>query len=140
LEISATTKGLMGEFYAAGAITSFGTHKVSLCQQDSVDLVAFNADQFLRVQVKTATLHKRPHHNPSYQFQLGSGGKKKRIPAIADYDIIALVAGFHRRVLFLPVQSVSQQLTKRLPPSRFTAEAEIESWMAAVDYISGMRR
>ena len=137
--ISATTKGLMGEFYAAGAILSFGTHKVSLCQQDAVDLVAFNSDNHLLVQVKTAFLASRPNRSPSYQFQLAHGGKNKRVATERDFDIYALVASHNRRVLFLPTRSLLQH-TKRVPPSRFTAEAEIDSWHKAVNYVLEMRK
>jgi len=130
----------MGEYIAAAAILSIGTHKVALAQQDCIDLVAF-ADHFLRIQVKTATLHQRPHRQSGYQFQLARGNKVKRIPTQRDFDIYALVAGDpqHRRCLFLPTGSVSQ-LTKRVSPSRFTVEAEIDSWNKAVNYVLEMRR
>jgi hypothetical protein len=131
----------MGEYIAAGAILSFGTHKVSLCQQDGIDMVAFNDDCFLRIQVKTASLHKRKHHRPAYQFQLARGSAKKHKPTEKDFDIIALVAGHpeHRRCLFLPVRKVLQY-TKRLPVSAFSVEAEIESWHRAVNAIIEARR
>ena len=132
----------MGEYIAAAAIISIGTHKVSLCQQTAVDLVAFDADSYLSVQVKTASLITRPNHSPSYQFQLASGSKVKRRANPRDFDIYALVAGdpSHRRCLFLPTAKLCLQSTKRLSPSRFTAEAEIESWNRAVDYVLEIRR
>jgi len=132
----------MGEYIAAAAIISIGTHKVSLCQQTAVDLVAFDADSYLSVQVKTASLIARPNHSPSYQFQLAHGSKVKRRHSPRDFDIYALVAGdpSHRRCLFLPTAKLCLQSTKRLSPSRFTAEAEVESWHRAVDYVLEMRR
>ena len=36
----------MGEYIAAAAILSIGTHKVALAQQDRIDLVAFTTDHF----------------------------------------------------------------------------------------------
>jgi hypothetical protein len=139
---SAVTIGLMGEYLAAAAIISIGTHKVSLCQQTAVDLVAFDADSYLSVQVKTSTLHQRLHRQPSYQFQLAHGSKVKRKHSARDFDIYALVAGdpSHRRCLFLPTAKLCLQSTKRLSPSRFTAEAEVESWHRAVDYVLEMRK
>jgi len=131
----------MGEYIAAAAILSIGTHKVALAQQDHIDLVAFDADFFYKVQVKAATLHKRPHRHQSYQFQLGRGNKVKRIPTEKDFDIYALVAGdpSHRRCLFLPTKSVPQ-LTKRVSPARFTVEAEVDSWHKAINYVLEMRK
>jgi hypothetical protein len=139
--LTATVTGLMGEYIAAAAILSIGTHKVSLAQQDRIDLVAFTTDHFLRVQVKTATLHERQYRNASYQFQLAHGNKIKTIPNEKDFDIYALVAGNpqHRRCVFMPTKSVSQR-TKRMSPSRFTVEAEIESWHKAVNYVLEIRR
>lgn len=129
----------MGEYYAAGAILSFGTHQVSLAQQMGCDLVAFNRDCFLRVQVKTANLHQRKGHRPAYQFQIAKGRGKKQIPTIEDFDILGLVAASHRRCLFLPVRRVLQY-TKRIPVSAFNAEAEAESWHRAVEEMVEARR
>lgn len=133
------TLGLIGEHIAASAILSLGW-RVSMCQQTSIDLLAFNDEIFLRIQVKSANAYvsgRRKH--PSHHFQLGLGGKK-RPATIEDYDIVALVKPDTRRCLFMPVTSLLRHKTKRVSPSRFTAENEADSWHHAVDVILEMRQ
>jgi len=133
-----TTIGLIGEYAAASAILSMGW-RVSMAQQDAIDLLAFKDDAFLRIQVKTAhALLSKGRRNPSCHFQLGHGGNK-RLPTIKDYDIVALVKPDTRLCIFYPIQAISQY-TKRVNPTRFTAENEAESWQKAVDVIMEMRR
>ena len=55
MQVAETTKGLIGEYIFAGALLELGW-KVSMAQQDSVDLIAWKDDQYLRVQVKSSTL------------------------------------------------------------------------------------
>lgn len=55
MPVPETTKGLIGEYICASALLELGW-KVSMAQQDSVDLLAWKDDQYLRVQVKSASL------------------------------------------------------------------------------------
>ena len=122
----------MAEHIAAAAILEQGW-RVGMAQQDSVDLLAWRGDRFLRVQVKGANMN-QPNR---YQFQLGSGARKKKKPSIENYDVVALVGIYHRRVLFLPVEKV-QQFTKRLKAKRFEDPSiETDSWNYTMEIIDG---
>jgi hypothetical protein len=134
--ISETTSGLAAEYIAAASILELGW-RVSLAQQDRVDLVAWKDGQFLRIQVKGSNLRYNKGHSAGYHFQLGCGSKKKTLPSKDDYDVIALVAIPARRVLFFPVETV-QQYTKRATPRRFEyPDIEADSWNKTLEMING---
>ena len=137
--MSETTTGLIGEYIAAAAILAQGW-RVSLSPQDRVDMVAWNGQEFLRVQAKTASLlGDSDGRSPRHHFQLGHGCKAKHLPTKDDYDVLCLVSPNARRVLFMPVTSI-RQYSMRLPASRFTEAAETDSWDKAVDHVLEMRR
>ena len=137
--MSETTTGLIGEYIAAAAILAQGW-RVSMAQQDRVDMVAWNGQEFLRVQAKAATLlGNQDGRSPRHHFNLGHGCKTKHLPTKDDYDVLCLVSPDARRCLFLPVTSV-RQYSMRLPASRFTEAAETDSWDKAVDHVLEMRR
>lgn len=139
--ISHTATGLMGEYIAAAAVLQFG-FRVSMAQQDKVDLVCWSDDnEFYRVQVKTSHLvTKDRRRSPVYHFQLGSGCKTKRLPSETDYDLLCFVGAEHRRTLWMPVRSV-QQYTKRVSPKLFDApEAERASFFKAIEIVREVRR
>ena len=137
--MSETTTGLIGEYIAAAAILGQGW-RVSMAQQDRVDMVAWNGKEFLRVQAKTASLlGDKDGRSPRHHFQLGHGCKNKHLPTKDDYDVLCLVSPNARRVLFMPVTSI-RQYSMRLPASRFTEAAEVDSWDKAVDHVLEMRR
>jgi hypothetical protein len=137
--MSETTTGLIGEYIAAAAILAQGW-RVSMAQQDRVDMVAWNGQEFLRVQAKTASLlGDSDGRSPRHHFQLGHGCKAKHLPTKDDYDVLCLVSPNARRVLFMPVTSI-RQYSMRLPASRFTEAAETDSWDKAVDHVLETRR
>ena len=137
--MSETTTGLIGEYIAAAAILGQGW-RVSMAQQDRVDMVAWNGQEFLRVQAKAATLlGNQDGRSPRHHFNLGHGCKTKHLPTKDDYDVLCLVSPDARRCLFLPVTSV-RQYSMRLPASRFTKAAETDSWDKAVDHVLETRR
>ena len=128
--LSHTTTGSMGEYITAAAIISLGW-KVAIAQQDHLDLVAFNDNYFLRIQVKTATLSCRPNRTPGYQFNNASGSKKK-ILTPNKYDILAHCAADHRRCVFYASETIDQ-LTKRYPGTFFENKSvEQDSWTKAI--------
>ena len=111
-----------------------------MAQQDRVDMVAWNGQEFLRVQAKTASLlGDNNGRSPRHHFQLGHGCKAKHLPTKDDYDVLCLVSPNARRVLFMPVTSI-RQYSMRLPASRFTEAAETDSWDKSVDHVLEMRR
>ena len=137
--MSETTTGLIGEYIAAAAILAQGW-RVSMAQQDRVDMVAWNGQDFLRIQAKTASLlGNKDGRSPRHHFQLGHGCKAKHLPTKDDYDVLCLVSPNARRVLFMPVTSI-RQYSMRLPASRFTEAAETDSWDKAVDHVLETRR
>ena len=143
--MSETTTGLIGEYVAAAAILGLGW-RVSMAQQDRVDMVAWQGDTFLRVQAKTASLLRdKDGRPPRHHFQLGHGCKSKHLPSrdpdtgAYPYDVLCLVSPNERRCLFIPVTSI-RQFSMRLSPSRFNAEAEADSWDKAVSVVLEMRR
>jgi len=137
--MSETTTGLIGEYIAAAAILAQGW-RVSMAQQDRVDMVAWNGQEFLRIQAKAASLlGNQDGRSPRHHFNLGHGCKTKHLPTKDDYDVLCLVSPDARRCLFLPVTSV-RQYSMRLPASRFTEAAETDSWDKTVDHVLEMRR
>jgi len=137
--MSETTTGLIGEYIAAAAILAQGW-RVSLCQQDRIDMVAWNGQFYVRVQAKTANLlGDKDGRSPRHHFNFGHGSKKKKLPTKDDYDVLCLVSPNARRCLFMSITSV-RQYSMRLRESVFTAEAEADSWAKAIDTILEMRR
>ena len=134
-----TTTGLIGEYIAAAAILGLGW-RVSMAQQDRVDMVAWYGQDFIRVQAKTASLlGYKIGRSPRHHFQLGHGSKTKKLPTQDDYDVLCLVSPDARRALFMPVTAI-RQYTLRVQPSRFTPEAESDSWDKAVAIVMETRR
>ena len=127
-----TTTGLIGEYYAAGVLLSLGW-RVSLCQQDKVDLLAWKDNEYIRIQVKTARLSgEKDARAPVYHFQFGSGQKNKILPNEKDYDILCCVGLEHRKAVFMSIQQV-QQKSKRMSPQLFDApKAELHSFNKAL--------
>ena len=138
--MSETLKGLEGEYIALAAITAMGW-KATHCPMDRIDVLAFdNTQNFLRIQVKTASLlGNKDGRSPRHHFQMGHGCKAKHLPTREDYDVLCLVSPNARRCIFIEVGAV-QQFSMRLSPTRFTEAAERESWDKAVDYVLEMRR
>ena len=137
--MSETTTGLAGEYTAAVAILGLGW-RVSMAQQDKVDMVAWDGQFYVRVQAKAANLlGDKDGRSPRHHFNLGHGSKKKKLPSKDDYDVLCLVSPNTRRCLFMPVTAV-RQYSLRLRGSVFTASAEADSWAKTIDTILEMRR
>ena len=137
--ISATTTGLMGEYIALSAILSMGW-KATHCPMDRIDALAFLDQTFLRCQIKTASLlGDSDGRSPRHHFQLGHGSKAKHLPTKEDYDVLCLVSPNARRCLFLPITSV-RQYSMRLSASRFTEDAERDSWDKTLAVVLEMRK
>ena len=133
--LAATTTGSLGEYITAAAILSLGW-KVALAPQDHLDLVAFNDNTFLRIQVKTSW--PKIERRGGYQFQNGSGSKKKLLTP-EKYDILAHCAADKRRCHFYASSSINQ-LTKRYRSQHFDDPTlELESWTKAVEFVKNSR-
>ena len=137
--MSATTTGLIGEYITLAAILEQSGWRVAHAAQDAVDLIAWNGDLFMRVQVKSAHLRKQKDHRPCYQFQNGAGRMKKTLPTLSKFDILAHCAIDQRRVHFQAACCVNQY-SQRRPPSWFdNSMLEYESWNKAVKIIKESR-
>ena len=134
-----TTTGLIGEYHAAAIVLSLGW-RVSMCQQDKVDLLAWKDDEYIRIQVKTASLLlQKGKRLPCYHFQFGHGRQNKIIGSVKDYDILCCVGYQHRKAVFLPVFEV-QQKSKRMSPQLFDEDkAEFYSFNKAMAAVRGRR-
>ena len=136
--VTATSVGLMGEMIAAASVIDNGW-SVSHCPQDGCDLLAFKDDCFIRIEVKTANMHKeKRYRSPSYHFNCCKGGGKKRLMNRSDADALALCNPDERLVLWLPITQVSFK-TRRIVPTAFTRRAETDSWDKMVAAILEMR-
>jgi hypothetical protein len=137
--ITNTATGLIGEYIAASAILNLG-FRVSLSQQDKVDLVAWSDDEpdlFLRIQVKSCDLTQRK--DKRFQFNLGAG-RFKKAPKASDHDIIALVSISDRRCAFFATSTINQT-TKRFGQRYFESDdLEAESFNKALKIIKEMRK
>jgi hypothetical protein len=132
--ISATTTGLIAEYIACAALLSAGL-RVAMAAQDRVDLVAWDEDQFYRIQVKSSSLKFMPQRNPGYHFNLASGSKKKTLPKVSDYDIVCLVGIDDRRCAFYATEQINQ-FTKRMSRRRFEADdIETETLAKAIEIV-----
>ena len=135
--ISQTASGLAGEYIAAASILQRGW-RVSLAQQDAVDLIAWHPEsaQTLRIQVKACQASRQgKSHRHRVHFQTGLGGNK-RMPTLKDYDILACVSSEQRAVWYQPVTSV--QAKKYTKPISFFNDPDLEStsWAKAVEIIN----
>jgi len=135
--LSQTTSGLAGEHIAAASVLARGW-RVAMAQQDAVDLVAWHPDtgQMMRVQVKSCQASRQGSgHTRRVNFQTGLGGRK-RLPTLADFDILAMVSTEQRVVWYLPVTSINLKKYQR-PISFFeTPNLESDSWAKAVEIIN----
>lgn len=137
VNLSQTTSGLAGEYIAAASVLARGW-RVALAQQDAVDLVAWHPEtgDMMRIQVKACQASRQgATHRHRVHFQTGLGGKK-RLPTLADFDILAMVSTEQRVVWYLPVTSVNTKKYTR-PISFFeTPDIESDSWAQAVEIIN----
>ena len=106
---------------------------------ETVDVIAYHEDRLVRIQVKSSTLKLdcSRYGRKGYQFNLGVGGKTKRVMTNKDCDVIALVGLEHEQVIFYP-QDRLQQKTKRVSPKRFdNDDICLSSWKKTMSYLFG---
>jgi len=129
--VSATKAGAMGEFIAASVIMGFEGWSVGHVPQDGYDLIAFDEEGALRVQVKSGFMRQdKDYRKPCYHFNNGTGGKK--ILRADKYDILCHCSLSERRCYFYAACSVNK-VSQRYPASFFDdPEKEFDSWRKAV--------
>ena len=138
MPVPETTKGLIGEYICAVSLLELGW-KVSMAQQDSVDLLAWKENQYLRVQVKSATLRlEKSRITAIYHFNNGSG-RNKKVKGVESYDILAHVGIDHRRVVFNATEQV-QVLSQRYRKEYFEKnDVEYFSFEKALQIVNQRR-
>ena len=138
MPVAETTKGLIGEYICAVSLLGLGW-KVSMAQQDSVDLLAWKENQYLRVQVKSATLRlEKSRITAIYHFNNGSG-RNKKVKGVESYDILAHVGIDHRRVVFNATEQV-QVLSQRYRKEYFEKnDVEYFSFEKALQIVNQRR-
>jgi hypothetical protein len=128
---------MIGEFITCASIMSLEQGwRVIHCPQDSIDIVAFLNNDFVRVQVKASSL--RANNNsrkPCYHFQNGSGCKSKKLPDPSKQDIIAHCFLDARRVVFYAAESVNQYSQRYSQSYPLRPDLEQESWDRAIAII-----
>ena len=138
MPVPETTKGLIGEYICAVSLLGLGW-KVSMAQQDSVDLLAWKGNQYLRVQVKSASLRlEKSRITAIYHFNNGSG-RNKKVKGVESYDILAHVGINHRRVVFNATEQV-QVLSQRYRKEYFEKnDVEYFSFEKALQIVNQRR-
>ena len=136
---AATTTGLQGEYIALAAILDLGW-KAGHAPMDGVDVIAWQGNDFMRVQVKSARLRKQRDRGAlTYHHQLGSGRDKKTRPDQRVYDILARVAIDQRRVYFAAASSINKLSERRSPEFYDKYGLEESSWQRAVEIVKETR-
>jgi hypothetical protein len=129
----------MGEFITLSAILDLGW-KAGHAPMDGVDVIAWQGNDFMRVQVKSARLRKQRDRGAlTYHHQLGSGRDKKTRPDQRVYDILARVAIDQRRVYFAAASSINKLSERRSPEFYDKYGLEESSWQRAVEIVKETR-
>jgi len=139
--ISQTSSGLAGEYITAASIIA-RNWRVALASQDAVDIICWHPTdgRSLRVQVKSCQASRQMDKGGRrVSFNLGLGGTK-RLPTIADYDILALVSSEQRTVWYLPVTDVNKKKLNKNTSFFDNPHLEADSWQRAVEVINEARK
>lgn len=126
--------GKLGEHICMVHLMKLGI-PCELIHLDTTDIVVRIDNTLLRVQVKSSALKWNGDRKKSYQFSTAHSGKKK--PLTKDQcDIVAFVALDCERVMFVPVEYVRGQVTRRFAPAKFRKDfLESRSWEDCLDRI-----
>ena len=122
------TIGQAGEHLAAAVLIELGVQTM-VSPTEGADLLAFDAGQYWRIEVKTANrLEKRDR--TLFHFGTARGSRVKTKITNETCDIVALVALPLRRVIFRNINAITSKST-RLSKNRFVEGCDRESWMEA---------
>jgi len=87
----------------------------------------------MRVQAKTTRIVQRA--GQGYQWQVCKGGQKQTL-TLEDCDMVALVALDIRKAIFVAVEEVEGQLTKRVSANTALSPGhESDSWETALSHL-----
>ena len=129
---SAKSIGAAGEYLACSIICAYGW-SASLVDTEGYDIIATRGRDIMRVQVKTTRIAQRA--GQGYQWQVCKGGQKQTL-TLNDCDVVALVALDVRKSVFIAVDELNGQLTKRISVSTVLSPGyENDSWETALSYL-----
>ena len=101
----------------------------SIIDAEGMDIVAVKNQDILRIQVKSTL---KTIDSWSYQWQV-SKSLPKRPLTIEDCDIVACVALDMRKIVFFHIDTISKQVTRRIPRSKMIADdIEQRTWKEAL--------
>ena len=123
-----TTVGQAGEYLTAGLLIDLGL-QVMVSPTEGCDLLAYDADRYWRVEVKTSS-KTETYKRRFYRFHVARGSRNKRIVTSDTCDIIALCALPLRRTIFQHVGQI-KALNLRVLADEFVEGCEEESWKVA---------
>ena len=129
--------GEIGEYICALRLLKLGI-SCRIVNMGATDIIADYNNKMWRIQVKSSALKgKKSIHdkNKSYQFAVSKGGKKTPFTT-NDCDIIALVAIDREQIIFVPVNKLLNQTTKRMPKEKFSEHSGMHTWMDCMKYFS----
>lgn len=130
--ISAKHIGTAGEHLTCSVLFSFGWSP-SIIDAEGMDIIAIRNQDVIRLQVKSTL---KPLDEYSYQWQVSKSNPKQPL-TIDDCDIVACVALDMRKIVFFPIDTISKQITRRMPRSKMIADdIEQRTWEEALDEIS----
>lgn len=95
--------------------------RVSLAQQDKIDILTWQDDEYIRIQVRSSTIRTGDRRKPHYGFHNTFGSKEKHFPKITDYDIVCYVAIELRKCIFKSIQEIDSKKI-RVKPEEFKKE------------------
>ena len=122
-----TRVGRAGDYLVASALEQIGV-QVAVVHADNFDLCAWTTGDVYRIECK-ASMRKSKQRPNAYHFQTRSGGLKRALTT-GSCDIVAFVALDIRMGHFRHI-SIVRATSTLVSLQQFTAENEIDSWLAA---------
>ena len=129
-----TTIGQAGEYLTAGILIDLGL-QVMVSPTSGCDLLAFDADKYWRVEVKTSSQKEKKRGSAHYRFGVARGSKVKRYLSRETCDIVAMCALPLRRTIFRHVEQI-KVLNVRVSEDEYCDGCEQKTWKAATAWTS----
>ena len=128
-----TTVGQAGEYLVAALLIELNL-QVMVSPTDGCDLLAYDADKYWRVEVKTSS-QKEKRESAHYRFGVARGSKVKRYLTRETCDIVAMCALPLRKTIFRHVEEI-RVLNVRVSEDEYCDGCEQKTWKAATAWTS----
>tara|TARA_R100000995_G_C3416402_1_gene91822 strand:- start:23 stop:412 length:390 start_codon:yes stop_codon:yes gene_type:complete len=126
-----TAVGQAGEYLTAALLIDLGV-QCMVSPTDGADLLAYAADRYWRVEVKTSS-KTVTYKNSFHCFSVARGSRNKRLVTSETCDIVALCALPLRRTIFKHVDQC-KALNLRVPVDKFVEGCERQTWKVATSW------